>query len=640
MSRMREEISPDEVDVFRLLKVNPTLARIALAEIIPKYLEYPPGNRPTPYVIHQHSRGRSQHYDLRLKADGYLLGWTIVGFSADRPATMEYLKENIGKGMRAETKGRQPSSWLKVEGIVRPGEVGAGVEAPGRFIILSSGEAIFGSQKTWLHEYFLKDDKEFKDWTRILFRAIRVPKIDPETKRAIPKKYETMWRFMIPKDPMPYAIGKRAIKVGWKPKKDIVPFPEEWTKKSFPREYARWKEFMGKERARESLGRARFAILEHSWRGAFHIRGLFRREYHFLLDDGKDRVMDFRSEESPLFNLPVALVYEGRIARKWMDYEGELKPMEHWNPNKELPSRVKILLKGGMDLRKEVSEDRMHFLMNVPKGPFRGGYSLLQEEKASPFHHLDKIKSLAREGFFVLDSHTIDSKTHYDIRYRISGMKDYLWELSGMKKSPLELDTEEPVAAIRKRCEDLSWIDPKFKKGEKKVGAKITQLKRIDQGSVQLLEENPSFVSYWFRGERLKGYWIARETPRGYWLVMKSRLPTPLELATGNPRTGDYFKPFRLVKKKGWNYFDIEIYDEREFTRAETREKTRRYLPDLAIPEEVDLFIGIFTRIGKIHGARVFRARFPEEWEPNRAIRWIKDNKLHLWQSDMIREAR
>ena len=214
-------------------------------ELVARYMEYV--TEPEPFVIQRHSIGKSNHGDFRLKVDSYLVGWSIVGFSEDDPFSIEKLLENMGKGFRAETKARQPLVWLKVEGDIPPGEVGAGEEAPGKFEILTSGKHLTGAQKPYFHEYFLKDNKYFKDWTRVVVRGIKVAKIDPKSKKPIPGEYERMWRLMIPKTQMPYTISNRAMKENWKPPKECpFPFPRDWVKENFPDQYRKWLQWITK----------------------------------------------------------------------------------------------------------------------------------------------------------------------------------------------------------------------------------------------------------------------------------------------------------------------------------------------------------------------------------------------------------
>lgn len=179
-----------------------------------KYMTYV--KEPKPYVMQSHQIGKSQHLDFRMKMNGFLEGWSIVGGNIENPVTPQRLLEQKAKGFRAETKAKQPVSWLKVEGEVKPGEVGAAIEKPGRFTILSKGQFITGTQKPYFHEYFIKG-KHFPEWTRIVVRGVKVKKLDPRTKRPIPGRFERMWRIMITKTKLPYALSSRAMKVKWRP---------------------------------------------------------------------------------------------------------------------------------------------------------------------------------------------------------------------------------------------------------------------------------------------------------------------------------------------------------------------------------------------------------------------------------------
>jgi len=624
------KIYPEMLDYNEIMLSNPALGKAILAILVAKYMEYPPKNKPVPFVIQRHEIGDAQHFDFRVRGNGYLIGWSIVGFSKDKPAVLRVFIENIGKGFRAETKARQPLTWLKVEGEVKPGEVGAAIEKPGRFTILAKGSAIHGVHKPYFHEYFLKGGM-FKDFTRFVVRAVRVPRLGPGKRPT--GKYEIMWRWMLPKDQLPYALSSRAIKRKYKPPKGIIPFPEEWAKKKFPKEYARWKEYMSKKE--HSLSRARISIIEHTWMGPGARRRIPQREWHLLIDDGKARVMDFRSESSPIFETPIAFSYEGRIHKKWFDYEGKLKPMQHWNPNKELPSTVKIWYKQVVSLNREVQNGVITYIIKSPKAPIKGIYLLKQEEKGSDFYTWKKREALSK-AYFVYDVHTIKDKSHYDLRIKLPDL-DYIIEYSGMKSDLSKAVIETPIYAIRKKCTDLSWADPRFTKGMKKVGGIQTRVERKDIGSIQVIENTLDFMSMILRGKKLKGYYIAKKT-NGVWQVMKAKLPKGL--SSGDPRTGEYYRPFKIVQKRGWNYFRVILYDPRAFTRTEPYEYTKLYFPDLDIPADIDIRIGLFSRVGKIHGARVIAVDFPLDWDEDKAVAWIKKNNLHTWIADQIRRKR
>ena len=63
----------------------------------------------------------------------------------------------------------------------------------------------------------------------------------------------------------------------------------------------------------------------------------------------------------------------------------------------------------------------------------------------------------------------------------------------------------------------LEWGNP---------SQKIAYAKKIDSGSVDIVSETSTFVSFVFHGKKLKGYWIAkRESPRSEnWVFSKSSL--------------------------------------------------------------------------------------------------------------------
>ena len=640
------EIYPEDLDLELLWEVNPTLAEL-VERRVPRYMTYPKGGKETDYVMQLHEIGKSNHIDFRFKINNFLHGWSIVGGSIDNPMTPERWLKNKGKGFRCEQKAVQPVVWLKVEGEVKPGEVGAGVEKPGKFTIVSRGKVVLGAQKPYFHEYFVKDGKVFKDWTRIVIRGVRVQKLDPETKKPT-GKYETMWRLMIPLDQMPYAISDRAIKKKWKAPVPY-PFPLEWTKENFPEQFEKWyewqKDIEPTKEATVMLAKGEYTLCEHSYMGPVHIRAMPVREWHLLIDDGKKEVMDFKSEdENPLYYLPISVTYEGRIAKKWMEFQGILEPGEHWNPNKKLESSVRILASGACEIEREELEGRERILLSIPSGPMKGEYILEQEEKDSPFYvlgerhamSLEEESELVEKAFFVYDEHIIDDKKHWDLRFRFDGEG---WEFSGMDKDLTELGLEEPTECLLKKMYDpMGWTDPAFKEGHKKVGILDTYVKRIDQGEAIIFNRDDLFWNFMLKGnlfgKEIGGYIVAKKKAPRVWTIMHSALP--MLAKTGDPLTGRYYKPFEIVQKRGWDYFLVDIYDFRAFTRMEPEELVKEYFPDLKIPEGVELFIGLYPVPGRLHHARVARVKFPNTWTKEEAFDWIVKNGLHTWSHERI----
>jgi len=245
-----------EEAIVNWLKFPKEVVELALAP----YLEMPKGEHP--FVMQHHWRGRSVHVDWRMKANGYLVGWTVLDNPKGTPRveTMEEAKralksvpfifkaKNLNMGRRAETKARQPLDWLRVHGVTKPGDPGATRERIGVISIFEKGVWISGVQKPYFHEYFIKSSIGTffpkNQWFRIVIRRIGVPVLDPETKKPL-KKREAMWRALIPSTQEPYVISQRAMKRKYKPPKtNTTPFPIEWTKKNFSKQYAKWGEYM------------------------------------------------------------------------------------------------------------------------------------------------------------------------------------------------------------------------------------------------------------------------------------------------------------------------------------------------------------------------------------------------------------
>jgi hypothetical protein len=246
-----------------------------------QYMEYPPSGCKRRFVMQHHWRGASVHKDFRMEMNNHLVGWTILDNPSGTPEVKTMLEAEAqikkldwafdfnkkNKGLRAETKcyseicnewkynlikcedgivylepkteslsisleelARQPKEWLKVNGVVKPGEVGATKEETGVLDIVEHGVFWEGTQKPYFHEYFLKTDVgnflPKGKWARVVFRGVQVPKIDPVTKKPIKGQMEYMWKCMIPGTQIAYAL-QRGIKKGWKPPKGVIPIPPD-----------------------------------------------------------------------------------------------------------------------------------------------------------------------------------------------------------------------------------------------------------------------------------------------------------------------------------------------------------------------------------------------------------------------------
>ena len=536
---------------------------------------------------------------------------------------------------------------------IPPGKVGAGEDAPGRFTILTRGKLIIGTQKPHFHEYWLKDGRYFKDWTRVVLQATKVKKIDPKTKQPIEGQYEMMWRFMIPKDQMPYTISTRARSKKWKPpllpkdqrdkeekdpekyvlKNYYIPFPLDWVKKKYPKEYKEWINYM----TGEKLSKIKWTLALVTWMGARAKTGrrMPRFNWYFFIDDGGSKVRCFRLEGYPLGDDVLVGYYLGKYSRKWMTYEGKLKPQSLFNPNKKLVADYSIIATGSGSLEEDTQDGFRVLRIKIPSTKMKGTWEFREQE--SELWDVVRL-SLAEEERvykFVLDEHEfpIDSgKVHWDIRIQED---DHIFEFN-LADNPLDLSTGEKTRAVLKYCYDLEWM--KIKKNRKmKAFGVWSRVNTLDHGDVVIIEQNPEFMSFEFRGKKLKGVYVLKRDK--IWYFSKATLVG--QSSTGDPRSGDYFDPFLIEEKRTWDYFIVHIYDLRDFTRVEPFSKVEKYLPDLEIPEGVKIGIGLYPVPGKLHHARVAYVIFSKDlWDYDRAREWIKRNKLHTWSGVQIREKR
>jgi len=625
-----------------------------------KYLECPPGEHE--FVMQSHiltskfvpkvkkiPEQGSQHLDWRMSVNGYLIGWSIVGGNVKNQITPKRLLENIAKGFRTETKARQPKMWLfKDKSISKkedwsPGEeepamydvlVGKG-EPRGKMFVFTRGKVIFGVQKVYFHEYFLKDNKYFKDWTRIVVRAIKGPRLDPRTKEPVKGTTEMFWRTMIPKDQKPYALSKRAIEKKYKPpSNNKYPFPKKWAKKNWPKEFQRYEEYL--KGLKLELSNIKYTLSMHSWKGPLHVRGIPRRSWYLFLDDkGSGSVRTFRLEDVPPFAKRILAWNEGRDNRKYLEWEGKTKPKSRFNPNKELKGEMKILDKGSVSYSTSKENGIEIIVLNFGKGKiFSGKWILTQEDPDSDAYVLSKEKELTRSYPFVYHKHCIKTKNncHYDIRIKKNNYLDE-FNLYG------DIIEKKEVKAHRKTCSEVKeWFIKEGKEVFKKVAYLPTWITVLDSGTIEIIEDNPDFLSMNIHGKKIKGFWIAKKGGKGYknWIFKKEK--GPIGLSTGNPKSGQYYKPFKIEEKSTWDHFDVYLYDPKEFTRTEPSSKTKEYL-DIEIPSGVSIYIGLYPVPGKLHHVRVMMVRFKKDkFSKEEAINWIKSNNLHTWNGVMKRE--
>lgn len=587
---------------------------------ISTYMELPPyeKNGELPYVIQEHRRGNSSHLDLRMRVNGHLIGWTIL--TPGRAGEEIEFKPEPGMGgkkLRAERKAKQPVEWLEVEGEVKPGEVGATAHESGLFRIIDSGKVFFGTQKPYFHEYFL-DGKLFKR-IRVVVRGVKLKRLDPETKEPLKDKWDLTWTIWVPEDQSPYAVSKRAKDEGWYPPKGFIPIPDYWIKEHED-EYEEWLERAKQHWSGKAVHKAEaeFALSEHKWvrlgRSGRPVgsRQIPQREWYlFLLISGSSPRV-WQLSENPLWATPAAAQYVGKVSAKYMVYEGELEPMEAFNPNKSLKSKLTILASGVANLNVNRVNNKEVISFTARSGPMRGSWVLAQEEEGSDIYTLDRGKLAKFMVDFVLHEHKWEGGKHYDIRL---DRGKYLDEIT-MQNNPLEFKGDQD--AKRKICEDPSWMS--FE-GKRKVDGVETEVRILDKGEADIIHETEDFMSVRFYGKELTGIWHVLESADGRLMFGSSALP-PVR------------KAIKIIEKP--TSIVAELSPIEDFTSCEPQDRVKLYdAPEP--PDGARLRICVFPRPGAIHGARIQSIIFPKPQYSVADIRGLDLGEYTEWESDQVR---
>uniref|UniRef100_A0A6H1ZKA9 Uncharacterized protein n=1 Tax=viral metagenome TaxID=1070528 RepID=A0A6H1ZKA9_9ZZZZ len=297
-------------------------------------------------------------------------------------------------------------------------------------------------------------------------------------------------------------------------KKYIIPFPIEWCAKLFPKELEKWIEYIGSK----SLSNIKYTFSQHSYRGPIHVRGMWKRVWYLFLDDrDSTSIRIFRLPDYPMEG-EVTAYDEGRGPKKYLDFEGETEPDTRFNPNLKIKGEIKILSRGSVDYNTGVEEGEEIIRLKFLSGNLKGIWELIQEEKGSDTFTFKRPRSLGGEkGTFVYHKHTIRNKYHYDLRYMKEGSKI-------VDEFNLYSDLREGESkASKKECFDQTWMSIKGRE-ERKIGGLSTLVEYIDGGDIQIIEENPDFISFNLNDKDLKGYYIAKRLDKG-WIVKRSNNP-------------------------------------------------------------------------------------------------------------------
>jgi len=399
------------------------------------FLEIPGEDQRHPFVVQQHFRGKGVHSDLRvgLTTGKLLIGWTLsnqIKDSIKEPVTTlaqarEVVRERMGEYSKidwrtgewaqrpkagagklvraeiyAERKAPEPWEWLNVEGATKAPEegerppVGGTRNFPGVFVIVSQGDAEYGAQKPWFHEYFLHGrgtnyriifrqlrlgptQKEDEIWNEPPEGASMRPEVakvvlPPSEPEAGALSGEAIWVAIRPDDLLPYVLDPEAVKKAWIPPVGVSALPRA-VRSQVPSEFRYWEQ-LTEEKARsmrdalveamksgevkidlEAIFKVRkaspleaeFVLQEQTWKGPVVIRtGPSKRVWWLRVDTGRPELMAIKLFQSPIDNQQIAAEVTSDSHPGSMELEGDIKPGHYLNPTKDTSSNLAILDKG------------------------------------------------------------------------------------------------------------------------------------------------------------------------------------------------------------------------------------------------------------------------------------------------------
>lgn len=414
-----------------------------------KLLKYAPDKLPKGYyVIQSHFRGNSNHFDLRIKANGNLEGETLlmqVAGSITEPVTtieqakawsQKYHSDNASRwtkfhpgilpheGIMVAEKGKHPLKWAtKVKTIHEPGQAGASKEFPGVFYGEDWGIAYRTVIKPWFVETWL-----FGKWFNGAKLIERLLPATRKTERVGEKK--VYWRGHIShsKSP-PYIFSPAFFKnMDWAPEDSalpphweaIIPTNLRWWGKGLPKKQRidlikaafNWlveENFLKGEK--KVLDEDDFAIILKAekwsyvlhriwWRGPAHVRYLPVSTWRLRLNHKDVGLLTFEFEGDPardsikgftaLRTISRTKPPGGGLPEDWLEYSGSIPAKHLENPNKELVARVVIESSGSFRLMSN-SKDFLSGTFSGKKSGLKGYYIFERESSESDFWLFKKL---------------------------------------------------------------------------------------------------------------------------------------------------------------------------------------------------------------------------------------------------------
>lgn len=384
------------------------------------HLVYPDESKKYKGMVHIHGRGKSVHGDVRFQiSEEWAIGWTLYipkGLSKTPESFAEFkrlvdaeimpiIKEKLSdptKKFNCSPKKREPIEWLKYEGMVEKGGIGATKHEAGFFYIIDSFDVEYGCSKSYYHEIFTENAKLFKG--RITFRLLENKEEWKQTGEGL-----MTWMMGKSKSQIPYTITTRAVKKKWVPPFEASALPRNIRNK-VPEKYAYWKikDTRKRRELRDELveeikkkqvkldaisqGDAEFKFIKQTWRGQKVIReGPSRTLYYVILKQDKSyfslalntSLLSSETAAGLPFSHPIPL---------WIA-KGEIEPGTKLNPTKATPSKIEVLDQGKATV---LIEDKVKKF--ILKGKKIKGVWIAFQQEGSNLWTIQKSESPNRKG--------------------------------------------------------------------------------------------------------------------------------------------------------------------------------------------------------------------------------------------------
>jgi len=270
------------------------IKQMAVAKQDDPLMDWPKKEGKLESVVQYHFRGKSLHMDLRMKIDGYLVGWTMANQREGRvpdvntveqarmiadefsPDGSRYTKPFIAPARLAcYPKSRQPLAWLDMDNkVFEPGTVGGTREEAGVMVVADRPKVEWGIQKPYFHEQFFTNGKALNGV--MYFRQLSGAKEAAENEQddeGHPASDRFFWTCMVSKSALPSVLKPHAVQRGTMPPQGRSAIPST-LEEATPKQFRYW-EMNGREaqEARDALVKEKFFTEEN----VKIVNGEFRR---------------------------------------------------------------------------------------------------------------------------------------------------------------------------------------------------------------------------------------------------------------------------------------------------------------------------------------------------------------------------